>query len=204
MATLTNTIPKGVRPGDNGTVWDTQEIAIGYETSSSWGEGSRLVVYEIQTSTRCSGIAINVELTRYNANPKSFDIYGAIIDNSNSMLTVDDSCQKLVRTKNGTLIANISSDIKQNESVNVNNKIIESNSVLTPKTYYICLFSDLAEGYQCVIPYDVTFTEYDGGMASIYVNSQWKKAIPYIYNGSEWKKAIPYIYNGSEWKRGIT
>lgn len=34
----------------------------------------------------------------------------------------------------------------------------------------------------------------------IYVNSAWKRAIPWIYVGGTWKRAIPWVYNGSTWK----
>jgi hypothetical protein len=39
------------------------------------------------------------------------------------------------------------------------------------------------------------------GNVRIYVDGEWKIAIPYIYNGTEWKQTVPYIYNGTEWKQ---
>lgn len=38
------------------------------------------------------------------------------------------------------------------------------------------------------------------GLVQIYIDNEWKKAIPYIYNNDEWQQTIPYIYNGSNWK----
>lgn len=38
------------------------------------------------------------------------------------------------------------------------------------------------------------------GIIHIYVDNEWKKAIPYIYNDSKWQQTMPYIYNGSNWK----
>lgn len=39
------------------------------------------------------------------------------------------------------------------------------------------------------------------GLINIYVDDQWKYAVPYIYTENGWKRAIAYTYDG-EWKLG--
>lgn len=38
------------------------------------------------------------------------------------------------------------------------------------------------------------------GLVQIYINNEWKKAIPYVYTSNGWQQAAPYIYNGSNWE----
>ena len=38
-------------------------------------------------------------------------------------------------------------------------------------------------------------------LVRIYIDSEWKEAIPYIYTESGWKETIPYIYTESGWKQ---
>lgn len=40
------------------------------------------------------------------------------------------------------------------------------------------------------------------GLVQIYVDNEWKYAIPYVYDGTSWKRAMQYTYNGSAWKQG--
>lgn len=51
---------------------------------------------------------------------------------------------------------------------------------------------------------DASYTFYAiweiNGLARIYVNNEWRMAIPFVYNGSVWKQSIPFTYNGSTWK----
>lgn len=40
------------------------------------------------------------------------------------------------------------------------------------------------------------------GLVQIYVDNEWKYAIPYVYDGTTWKRAMQYTYNGTTWKQG--
>ena len=39
-------------------------------------------------------------------------------------------------------------------------------------------------------------------IARLYVNNEFKRAVPYVWVTNEWKKAIPYVWSNNEWKRG--
>jgi hypothetical protein len=38
------------------------------------------------------------------------------------------------------------------------------------------------------------------GLVWIYVDNEWKWAIPYVYNGTSWKRAMSYTHDGTTWK----
>jgi uncharacterized repeat protein (TIGR02543 family) len=38
------------------------------------------------------------------------------------------------------------------------------------------------------------------GIICIYVNNEWKMALPYVYDSTGWKLTLPYTYATSEWK----
>lgn len=61
---------------------------------------------------------------------------------------------------------------------------------------------DLSSTYitQGIIPTTTILIESDGSVR-IFVNGEWKKAVPYVYTNNEWRKATPYIYTNNEWRK---